>query len=382
MFLNEQSQLDVQKYASSLSIVGSLSSLFSDSDVPFLHYRATENLFCLAFGAENLSRSDISFDALKDRVGIGIKTFLHNNGNTTQKVAEFNKDLNFYANRPAEEIIQIISELRNERISVAKRLYNTDGDIYHLITRKKAGFEIHEESMDLINIDRIRNIRDTNKGISFNDGLHEYNFNRSKSTLFKRFKTNNPLLFIPVTILEDPFSFLRQLDAGKRKEIIPQKAPEKQKVILPLYSPRDMEVQERSGLNQWNASGRRRDPNEIYIPVPRWIHRKFEGFFPYNPHTDDEGRPFDLILPDGEKISAKICQEGGKALMSNPNKVLGEWLLRRVLNLKNKELLTYDKLSDVGVDSVCITKETTTTFKIDFTSMGTYEEFSELNNGG
>ena len=39
-------------------------------------------------------------------------------------------------------------------------------------------------------------------------------------------------------------------------------------IILPLYSVRDNNVPTKSGLNQWNAAGRKRHPNEVYIPIP------------------------------------------------------------------------------------------------------------------
>ena len=52
----------------------------------------------------------------------------------------------------------------------------------------------------------------------------------------------------------------------------------------------------------------------------------------------------------------KICQDNGKALMSNPNKALGKWILRDVLSLKEGEVLTYQKLKELGIDSILITK--------------------------
>ena len=64
-------------------------------------------------------------------------------------------------------------------------------------------------------------------------------------------------------------------------------------------------------------------------------------------------------------MSAKICQDGGKALMSNPKKELGKWLLRDVLHLKEGELLTMEKLNRFGFDSVIITKIDSENFKID-----------------
>ena len=66
MFLDKQSKNQVEYYERLLKAVGSLSNLFSESPEPYLASRATENLFCKAFGAENLSRSDASADASKE----------------------------------------------------------------------------------------------------------------------------------------------------------------------------------------------------------------------------------------------------------------------------------------------------------------------------
>ena len=129
----------------------------------------------------------------------------------------------------------------------------------------------------------------------------------------------------------------------------------------------------KSGLNQWNASGRPRDLNEIYIPIPIWIHRKFLNFFP------PRDQAFQLTLPDRTTMSAKVCQDDSKALMSNPNSALGKWLLRDVLNLQERELLTYDKLQAIGLDTVVIYKTDNETYDIDFTRIGSYEKFLAEN---
>ena len=200
--------------------------------------------------------------------------------------------------------------------------------------------------MDEIDIKGIKNINAGTKNIiAFEDGKNEYSFNLSKSTLYKRFITENVLLDIDVNIIENPFEVLRNLfkeSAGKLRF-----APiikEKEHVFLPLFSDRGgRHVPERSGLNQWNAKGRPRDPNEIYIPIPAWIHKKFPNFFP------PREQPFNLLLPNGEVLSAKVCQDGGKALMSNPNLALGKWLLRTVMNLREGELLTYSRLEELGL---------------------------------
>jgi len=94
-------------------------------------------------------------------------------------------------------------------------------------------------------------------------------------------------------------------------------------VVLPLYSiKRDgsQYVPGKSGINQWNAGGRKRKFGEAYIPVPSMIHRIAPTFFP------DKDSIFELALPNEIKVDAKLCQSGSKALMSNPNHHLCKWL--------------------------------------------------------
>ena len=141
-------------------------------------------------------------------------------------------------------------------------------------------------------------------------------------------------------------------------------------IFLPLFSDKGgRSVPERSGLNQWNAKGRPRDFNEVYIPIPSWIHKTYSDFFP------PRDTSFKLKLPNGSTIIAKLCQDGSKALMSNPNSDLGKWLLREVMNLQEGELLTYKKLQEIGLDSVVIYKESEDSFLIDFTEIGSYDMF-------
>ena len=62
----------------------------------------------------------------------------------------------------------------------------------------------------------------------------------------------------------------------------------------------------------------------------------------------------------------KVCQQSGKAIMSNPNKELGEWILREVLQLNDNELVTYDKLVALGIDSVAFEKDDNGNYSLDF----------------
>ena len=145
-------------------------------------------------------------------------------------------------------------------------------------------------------------------------------------------------------------------------------------IYLPLYSRKGgRHVQERSGLNQWRANGRERNCYEVYIPIPKEVNDEFPDFFP--------GREtaFDLILPNGEILSAKICQDGNKALMSNPNSSLGRWIIGEIeqnneILLQNmRELITYEMLENSGFDSVLVTKINDYTYRIETASIGAYE---------
>ena len=62
----------------------------------------------------------------------------------------------------------------------------------------------------------------------------------------------------------------------------------------------------------------------------------------------------------------KICQEDGKALMSNPNKDLGKWILRDVLHVEEGHLITYEDLLKSGIDSILFLKHPNGTYSCDF----------------
>lgn len=379
MFLERQPKEQVDYYERLLKSVGSLSKLFSEAPEPYIAYRAAENLFCKAFQADNLSRSDASADASKDRIGVGLKTFLEGNGRTMQKVAEFNGDHVLFSALPPEEKIKKIAELRNERLETTKRIFGLDEIIYHCVTRQVGKMLVYETPAPLIDIENIKDIKVTTSSIQFSDPSGEYSFNISKSTLYKRFITENVLLEVPVRILDDPFDEVEKIMSETGLVFAPVKV--QPHVFLPLYSMKGgKHVPEKSGLNQWNAGGRARKSDEVYIPIPAWIHQKFPNFFP------ERDKVFELTLPDRTPLSASVCQDGSKALMSNPNTVLGKWILRDVLNLKEGELVTYEKLQTIGLDTVVVYKIDNEHYDIDFTRIGSYEKFldenGEKSNGG
>jgi hypothetical protein len=350
-----------ERYEELLRKIGALSRLFSQSETPYLDSRVSENIYCEVFEAENKGRDDSAVDAVIGASGMGIKTFV---GTGAQKVAEFNKDLLSFARLPPLEKVRKVAELRNERLEFAKRKYGLSLMYYHCIRRSPGIMSICEYPMDSIDLERIRISKESPKSISFTDGKGIYTFNFSKSVLLKSFPETSPLATIRVSISNDPFTLVGASHAVPIRPML-------QKVVLPLYSrtlSRGAFVPERSGLNQWNAGGRARDPDEVYVPVPIRIHRDNPGFFP------GRDTKFDLLLPDGTEISAKICQENGKALMSDPNADLGKWLLRKVLRLQPRKLVTYELLARLGIDSVEVSKLSRSKYAIDFVSSEASEE--------
>jgi hypothetical protein len=142
-------------------------------------------------------------------------------------------------------------------------------------------------------------------------------------------------------------------------------------VILPLYGYKKKQkfVHEKSGLNQWNAKGRKRDFGEIYIPIPVKIQKKYPDFFPVR------DQKFNLKIPTGEIFSAKVCQDNSKALMTDPNKAMSDWLLRNVLSLKEGDLATIELFKMLDIDSVIITKVGVGNYSIDIMKADSYENF-------
>jgi|TARA_B110000467_G_C18320196_1_gene484592 hypothetical protein len=374
MFYLQQHKKYQTEYQENLKILGSLSKLFSSSDTPFIYYRVAEKIFCDSFKANDLSRSDVAVDAKKDSLGIGLKTFLNGNGKSFQKVAEFN--LSSLGDDPSPKKI---AELRNVRIDFTEKAHGLHSSIYHCIVREANRFKIFEESMNKIDISGIGNIKKNKGSIHFDDGKDEYSFLLSKSTLAKRFTTKKIVHEFEVPILLNPLNELKDLLTNRdfsedpKKKLRPNDLDINNnhlstQVILPLYGS-NKTVYSKSGLNQWNAGGRMRHPNEIYIPIPAKIHRLFPNFFP------SRDKLFSLTFPDGEIVEASVCQQGSKALMTKSNKKLGKLILRDGLRLKENELATFEKLQFLGVDSVRIQKIDNLHFELDFSRCGSYELF-------
>lgn len=363
MQLIDYNKEEFKEYKHNLQLIGSISQLFSNSEIPYLDYRVPENLYCECLKAKNISRSCVAADAKFDNIGIGIKTFIDDKDTrrTYQKIAEFNKARASYNNLDGLEKIKKIAELRNERIQSTMSQHGLSRMIYHCVIRTKNGFHFHEEEMERINIDKIALLIEDNSSITFKDDKHEYSFNLSKSTLLKKFEIDEYFDNIEIKIAKNPLDVLQ---SGINSIVT---SVEKEMAIIPLYSfdkYGNKMVYEHSGLNQWNAGGRERTLDEVYIPYNKEIRDKFEGFFP------NRDTAFNVRLPNGKIMSMKLCQNNKelppKAIMSNPNSQLGEWILREVLRLENSEVLTYKKLAEIGIESVVFEKDDSNNYTIDF----------------
>ena len=400
MFYDKQPKEKQENYKNMLKTLGALSRLFSTAESPFLYYRAHENVFAKYFEVENNARSDDSADAYspKEQVGIGLKTWV---GQDNQKVAEFGRLRPEYEHLSGIELIKTIANFRNMRIRTTKNMHGLKTMLYHIVKRVPGAMQIYESTFDEIDINNI--ILDEKRGNKnstyFSDGKHTYHFSLSKNTLYMIFDDMELLDSFEVPIYEDPFDLLDETVSNLKLEGQNFLMPAIKQVIdasktqlcLRLYTIKDKKkiVQEKSGLNQWNGARTNykknennektpekvtpRNPNELHIPYPK-KDRDRESFFP------PRSTSFDLKLPNGHWISAKVCQENGKAIMSNPNSELGKWLLRDVFELPEGTLVTYDMLKKFNVDSVIFTKLNDSQYTIDFCPLGTYEKFYGLDD--
>lgn len=409
-----------EKYCELLRAVASLTRLFSDNSKPYVSSRFVERLYVACSGAVDVARKDISYDAvLNGRIGVGVKTFSVSTPAVTksEKIAEFTADATRkkFEGIANGELATRVAESRNKRIqSDAKEMsVAIDDSIYHCLIRyrcKKTDLpmcRVHEEPYQLIRTDAIVPIDqygakldsfDSSKGknVYFTDGRSRYTFSVAKNVLYKHFDLSRYENSAPIEcpIYDDVFERVLGLkwdsDMSATGDALAafRGVDEKPHVILPLYSTRGgglKSVPEKSGINQWNAGGRKRSFKEAYIPVPRHIHRKYPDFFP------DRDRKFELVLPSGRIVSAKICQDGNKALMSDPNTELCDWLYDIIDGGSTPDLnrfyaqkpYSYEDLVGVGKDSVRVEKvsENPLRFSLRSAPLGSYESFLETPEG-
>lgn len=389
MTVDSMSGVDLSEYERVLQFVGSLSGLFSDNVTPLIDPRVAEKLFCHLTSSYDKSRLDVSFDAIMaDGRGVGVKTYGLGSSKVSvksEKIAEFTKDAGqgVFSGLPAREIAQEVSRLRNARLAsdAAELGVSLDGAFYHSLIRVPGAAYINEVSLGPIDISQIRPINQQGVvqdrfpagvagNVAFTDGYAHYSFSRAKNVLSRKFDLSQGYSsdLMPLAPMRDIW---KQLIAGEltllggtlaTPPVVDNGVVDDQpSVVLPLYSTKSgvmKAVPAKSGINQWNAGGRARSFGEAYVPIPQKVHHLAPGFFP------PRDQKFTLLLPSGSVVTAKVCQEGSKALMSDPNTELLDWLFsvldgsseRSASRSITRRPYMYEDLAEVGKDSVVVSK--------------------------
>ncbi|WP_172917040.1 restriction endonuclease PLD domain-containing protein [Capnocytophaga canis] len=415
-----------KEYIQFLQVYGALSNLFRQKQgdlIPYLDSKFQETVFARIFDSQNVDIGNTPHDVLSvfgsDRIGIGLKTWMSSKP-SFQKVMQlkrFQNEIN-QVRDDVEALAFKISEIKNERMRIDyERLgLSEDKNIYHYITRDEGLFTINECAYPLINTNNLRDFDLTQTAFSWSDGNKDYKFTFGDSQIWQKFDSSKKDTFLldkfDVKIIEDPFEFLLKAYLqliGTSKEVT-QNIVE---AYLPLYSYRSKEVEEKSGLNAWNAAPKNRGSdaprplNEVYIPIPREFHQKHPDFFTKNIFEFERAREsyqgnkeykpevrFHLQLPNGKRIPALVTQSNMKGLQSGSNteidpqtgkrygqSALGQWLLVDVLGLKERNLVTREWLMKKGTDSVRLwrNKGDYSTIYIDFAPVGSFEAFMNGN---
>lgn len=411
------------EYTQFLQVYGALSNLFRQKQgdlIPYLDSKFQETVYAKIFNCQNVDIGNTPHDVLsvfgEVRIGIGIKTWM-NSRPSFQKVMQlkrFQNEILKSLETGEEELALKISEIRNERMkSDYERLGLTeDKNIYHYVTRDEGKFVINECTYPLVDINSLKDFNLTKTAFSWSDGIKEYKYTFGDSQIWQKFdQSRNDTLILnkfDINIIEDPFEFLKNAYIeliGIKKEKVEQDIYE---VYLPLYSYQSKEVEEKSGLNAWNAAPKNkvsntlRPLNEVYIPIPREFHNKFPDFFTKNifelerdreNYTGDKiNKPearFHLQLPNGKRIPSLVTQSNMKGLQSGSyteydengrrfgQSALGQWLLIDVLGLKERKLVTREWLQKKGTDSVRLWRDKNdySLIHIDLAPIGSFEAF-------
>jgi hypothetical protein len=402
-----------------MQTVAALSPLFSDSDEAYIDYRFVENVFALVSNGKNIGRMDKVFDTLignKLQIGVGVKTFRMPKDKNSQfeKIQEYTKFSQeaSIGTLKIDDAVHEICEFRNSKIlSDANELgIDLTKSFYHCFIRSGGRGYIFETDYPLIEIQSLAPTDKNGSVISkyekashvfFKDNYHYYKYSFSKNVLYMKFDLENKKLLQNFD-LEIDRDIWQKISSEVEGELLKQVGEELAQnnsvtidlpkdnrvedfVVLPLYSTRrgEKRVEAKSGINQWNAGGRARKFGEAYIPIPRIIHNLKPDFFPSRDVT------FDLQLPNSQTpVTASVCQDGSKALMSNPNTELCKWLYKVIdgnfsesdfSKAPNREPFTYDDLLAVGKDCVVVYKKTGSLYEIVFGEIGSYEDFIDSN---
>lgn len=414
-----------EEYKDFLSMYGALSAMFnqksSETGAPYLDSKFQETIYARSFESEDVDIGNTPHDIMSvfgenEKVGIGIKTWL-NSAPSYQKVMQLKRYKNeidpFNSEKTKEELAYKIATIKNDRLRTDyKRLGLPDqGNIYHYVTRDKGMVKLQETDYPLVDLDTLKPGDLTATSFSFSDRYKQYRYTFGDSQIWMRFGENGDfelLDTINIEILDDPFAFLKDAFTSKKGVLVPNvtnKLKAKDYIYLPLYSYRKKEVLESSGLNAWNGKPKSKDSQtvrpkgEAYIPIPKILWEKCPTWFDknvdmrdydgYKKKTGKNSYTFKLHMPDGKVFDALVGQAGFKALQTNPQSVLGKWILD-VIGIDNPQRERYDKPAEKvvtmdllwkkGFDSVKLWHEDPNNPQdvwIDFADIGAFERFMD-----
>lgn len=410
-------------YEEYLKMYGSLSALFnqkaSRTGAPYLDSKFQETIYARCFESEDVdignTPHDIRTEFGDEKIGIGIKTWL-NSRPSFQKVMQLKSlrdELDPFINSgDAEGLAHKLSVIKNQRlITDYKRLgLHETTNVYHYVTRDRGRMLVSETSYPLINMSKLKPGKMTGSSLLFDDGYKHYKFTYSDHEIWMYFGTDEPdttsLSELPIDILKDPFRFLRDAFQNYHKHgdlYVPNDTKPIDYLYLPLYSYQRKDVLPSSGLNAWNGSPKTkgsttcRPEGEAYIPIPKALWNKCPFWVDptvdmrnYNEYKQKTGRssyPINLHMPDGQVFQALFTQSGFKGLQTDPQNILGKWILN-VLGIKHPVREKYDEpatdivtmklLQQVGYDSVKLWHKDPNNFTdvwIDFAEYGSFERF-------
>lgn len=412
-----------ENYKSYLKMYSALSAMFnqksSETGAPYLDSKFQETIYARSFESEEVDIGNTPHDIRStfgnEKIGIGIKTWLSSK-TSYQKVMQLKRykdDINPYiASKTLDDLAYVIAKIKNDRlITDYKRLgLKEDSNIYHYVTRDKGLLQLSETSYPLINMDKLKPKKFAKSSFTFTDGQKEYRYTFGDSQIWMRFGQDESethlLEQININILKDPFAFLRSAFNNYEKNqgiYVPSDQLKKDYLYLPLYSYSKKTVPKRSGLNAWNGNPKSkgsttiRPEGEAYIPIPKelwnkypfWVNPKVDmrKYNEYKQKTGQKSYRINLHMPDGKIFHALFAQEGFKGLQTDPQSILGKWILnvlgitapkRERYDKPSKNIVTMKLLQQIGYDSVKLWHEDQSDFHevwIDFAEYGSFERF-------
>lgn len=155
-----------------------------------------------------------------------------------------------------------------------------------------------------------------------------------------------------------------------------------------------------NGLPKTSCSTALRPIGEAYIPIPKivwqqhpnWVNPQvnMDDYQSYRRTTGQSGYPIHLHMPNGTIFDARFTQENFKSLQTDPQSILGLWILN-ALGIEQPQRLRYDVpatnivtmelLERIGYDSIKLWHEDPQQpdeIWVDFAEFGSFERF--INN--